>query len=98
MFQIKYRPKIEMMNKSACWGKVRFDIEKFKDGPIYRDFQRTIKDITDKQNDHDQNNIGQKWTFTKQRHMQLQKKKLGLLNQKEEITGLMKIAIVLFKC
>jgi hypothetical protein len=73
-------------------------MEKFKYGPIYKDFQRTIKDGTDKQTDHDKNNIGQKWTFTKQRYMQLRKKQLGLLNQKEETTGLMRIAIVLFKC
>ena len=97
MFQIKYRPKIEIMNTSACGSKIKFDVEKFKDGPIYKDLQRTIKDGTDKQTDHDQNNIGQKWTFTKQRYMQLQKKQLGLLNQKEETTGLMRIAIVLFK-
>jgi hypothetical protein len=73
-------------------------MEKFKDVPIHKDFQRTIKEGTDNQTDHDQNNIGQKWTFTKQRYMQLQKKQLGLLNQKEKTTGLMRIAIVLFKC
>lgn len=60
MFQIKYRPKTEIMNTSACGRKITFNIEIFKDGPIYKDFQRTIKDGTDKQNDHDQNNIGQK--------------------------------------
>jgi hypothetical protein len=40
-----------------------------------------ITDDTDKQNAHDQNNIGQKWTFTRV-HMRLEKKKLGLLKQK----------------
>jgi len=86
------------MNTSACGRKITFDIEIFKDGPIYKDFQRTIKDGTDKQNYHDQNNIGQKRTFTKQRDMQLQEKQLRLLNQKVETTGLMRIALVLSKC
>ena len=85
------------MNTSACGRKIKIDIEKFKDGPIYRDFQRMIKDGSDKQNFTIKITLAKNGHVPNREYMQLQKKQLGLLNQKEETTGLMRIAIKLFK-
>jgi hypothetical protein len=48
LFQIKYRPKLEIINPFPCGRNLKFDIEKFKDGPIDKDFQRTIENDIDK--------------------------------------------------
>lgn len=63
--KIKYRSKIEMMNKSPGGRNMKFDTEKFKDGPIFKDCHRTIEDHIAKQNVHYQNGIDQRWTVIK---------------------------------
>jgi hypothetical protein len=62
--KIKYRPKIESLNKSTGGRNSRFDTEKFKD--ISKDYQSTVKDHSDRQSAYDQNDIGQKLTFVRQ--------------------------------
>jgi hypothetical protein len=48
IFQIKYRQKLEIMNPSPCRRNLKFGIEKFKDEPIDKDYQRTIEDGIEK--------------------------------------------------
>lgn len=93
MVKIKYRPKIEIMNKSPGGRNMKFNTQKFKDGPIFKVCQWTIEDRVDNQNVYDQNDVDQDGCLSNRAYMQLQKKQLELLNQKEETSGLMKMAI-----
>jgi hypothetical protein len=36
MVEIKYRSRIEIMNKSPGGRNTKFDTQKFKDGPIFK--------------------------------------------------------------
>ena len=71
---------------------MKFDTLKFKDGPYFKDCQCTIEDHIDRM-------FMIKMTLTEMdiyqtgHYMQLQKKLLELLNQKEETGGLMRLAI-----
>jgi len=80
------------MNKSPGGRNMKFDTQKFKDGPIFKVCQWTIEEHIDNQNVHDQNDIDQDGHLSNRAYMQLQKKLLELLNRKET-SGLMKIAI-----
>ena len=56
------------MNKSPGGRNKKFDTQKFKDGPFFKDCQWTIEDHIDS---HDQNDIDQDGHLSNRAYMQL---------------------------
>lgn len=45
MMRIKYRPKITILFKHQCTGRLRFDISKLQDGTCVKEYHNSIKKI-----------------------------------------------------